>query len=177
MEFIRPWPTWDGFHQSAQSRERFRAFRTPGVGEKLILEENLFVERSIPSATKRKLTDHEMAVYRAPFPDPKSRVPTWRFPNELPIAGEPADVVALLADAHRALAASDYPKLLFAGTPGALVSPTFAEQFAATLKNCKLVRLGEGLHYLQEDHPEAIGEAVCDFIARCETKVLQRAYA
>lgn len=177
MEFIRPVPAWDDFHQSAQSRERFRMFRTPGIGEKMILEENVFVERGLPSAMRRKLTDHEMAVYRAPFPDPQSRVPTWRFPDELPIAGEPADVCALLDAAHRALATSDYPKLLLAGTPGALVSPQAAAALAATLKNCALVQLGEGLHYLQEDHPDTIGEAVCHFIARKETKVLQRAAA
>jgi haloalkane dehalogenase len=177
MEFIRPWPTWEDFHQSPVSRENFQKFRTPGLGEKLILDDNVFVERGIPSAIKRKLTDDEMAVYRAPFPDRASRVPTWRFPNELPIAGEPADVYALLQQAHRALQASEYPKLLFAGEPGALVSPAFAETFAADLTNCKLVRLGAGLHYLQEDHPDAIGEAVCDFIARCETRLLQRAVA
>jgi haloalkane dehalogenase len=177
MEFIRPWSNWDEFHQFPPARERFRKFRTPGVGEKLILEENVFVESGVPAAVKRKLTDDEMAVYRAPFPDPRSRVPTWRFPNELPIAGEPADVAALLEEAHRALAASEYPKLLFVGSPGALVSPAFGEQFAAGLKDCSLVRLGEGLHYLQEDHADAIGEAVCHFIARQETKALQRAAA
>ena len=64
-----------------------------------------------------------MAVYRAPFPTPESRRPTWRFPNELPIAGEPADVYATMERAHAALAVSTYPKLLFAAEPGALVPP------------------------------------------------------
>ena len=173
MEFIRPWATWEDFHQFPAARESFRKFRTPGLGEKLILEQNTFVER-LPSGVRRKLTEDEMAVYRAPFPDARSRLPVWRFPLELPIAGDPADVDALLAQAHRALAASDYPKLLFGGSPGALVSPAFAGQVTAGLKNCRLVQLGEGVHHLQEDHPEAIGEAVCDFIARCETKLLQR---
>jgi hypothetical protein len=66
-------------------------------------------------------------------------------------------VYATLEAAHAALASSRYPKLLFAGDPGALVSPAFAERFAATLHNCKLVQLGAGAHYLQEDHPETIG--------------------
>ena len=98
-----------------------------------------------------------MSVYRAPFPTPESRRPTWRFPNELPIAGEPADVHSTLEKAHRALAHSSYAKLLFAGNPGALVSPTFAESFAKGLKNCRLVQLDSGIHYLQEDHAEVIG--------------------
>ena len=116
----------------------------------------------------RKLSDEEMAVYRAPFLTPRSRLPTWRFPNELPIAGEPADVVATLENAHAALAVSTYPKLMFAAEPGALVSPAFAEEFAGKLKDCRLVRFGAGVHFLQEDHPEAIGRAVADFIAEAE---------
>jgi haloalkane dehalogenase len=132
MEFIWPLPTWEDFPASA--RETFQKFRTPGVGEEMILEGNAFVEGVLPSATVRKITDEEMSVYRAPFPTPASRRPTWRFPNELPIAGEPADVFSTLEKAHRALAHSSYPKLLFAGNPGALVSPTFAESFAKGLK-------------------------------------------
>jgi len=108
----------------------------------------------------RKLTDEEMSIYRAPFPTPESRRPTWRFPNELPIAGEPADVYSILEQAHSALAQSTYPKLLFVGDPGALVSPAFAERFAEGLKNCRVVQLDSGIHYLQEDHPEVIGTTV-----------------
>src|SRR5206468_11950039 len=69
--------------------------------------------------------------------------PTWRLPNELPIAGEPADVYAMLERAHAALASSRYPKLLFAGDPGALVSPGFAERFASGLHDCELVQRSE----------------------------------
>src|SRR5260221_2963791 len=98
MEFIRPMPTWDDF--PAAAREIFQNFRTSGVGEKMILEGNTFVEQILPGATIRKLTDEEMAVYRAPFPTPESRRPTWRFPNELPIAGEPADVHSTPCSKH-----------------------------------------------------------------------------
>ncbi len=168
MEFIRPMPTWDDFHQAPAARETFRRFRTPGEGERMILDGNAFVERVLPGSIIRKLSDEEMAVYRAPFPTPHSRRPTWQLPNELPIAGEPAGVHAVLEQAHAALAASTYPKLLFTGDPGALVSPAFAEHFAAGLKNCSLVRLGAGAHYLQEDHPEAIGRSVAAWMAGIE---------
>ncbi|HEX7013351.1 MAG TPA: haloalkane dehalogenase [Steroidobacteraceae bacterium] len=167
MEFIRPMPTWDDFGQGVR-RETFRKFRTPGEGEKMILEGNAFVERVLPGSVKRKLTEEEMAVYRSPFPTPQSRRPLWRLPNELPIAGEPADVYSTLERAHEALKASEYPKLLFVGDPGALISPAFAEQFAASLKNCRLVHLGPGAHYLQEDHPETIGSTVAAWIAELE---------
>lgn len=164
MEFIRPMATWDDFHQVPAARETFRTFRTPGVGESLILDGNAFVERVLPGSIVRALTDDEMTVYRAPFPTPASRRPTWRLPNELPIAGEPADVHDALQRAHDALASSRYPKLLFVGDPGALVSPEFAERFAARLHDCRVVHLGKGAHFLQEDHPDQIGRAVAGWI-------------
>ena len=152
------------------ARETFRKFRSPGEGERMIIEGNAFVERVLPGSVVRKLSEEEMAVYRAPFATPESRKPTWRLPNELPIAGEPADVNEMLEQAHLALASSRYPKLLFAGNPGALVSPAFAEAFAAKLHNCQLVQLGAGAHYLQEDHSEAIGRSVAEWIAGNETR-------
>ncbi|HUB00685.1 MAG TPA: haloalkane dehalogenase [Terracidiphilus sp.] len=162
MEFIRPMRTWSDFHPD--QTETFKKFRTPGVGEEMILEGNAFVERVIPAATARRLTDEEMAVYRAPFPTPESRRPTWRFPNELPIAGEPADVYKAMEEAHRALAQSSYPKLLFVGDPGALISPALAAQFARGLNNCRVVQLSSGLHYLQEDHPDVIGAHIKEWL-------------
>lgn len=162
MEFIRPMPTWNDFHPD--QIEIFKKFRTPQVGEEMILEGNIFVEGVLPRATARKLSDEEMSVYRAPFPTPESRRPTWRLPNELPIAGEPADVYSTLEQAHRALAQSTYPKLLFVGNPGALISPAFAEDFAKGLKNCNVVQLSSGKHYLQEDHPHEIGIQVKEWL-------------
>lgn len=168
MEFIRPMAGWDDFHQVQAARDAFRKFRTPGIGEELILDGNAFVERILPGSIKRSLSEDEMAVYRAPFQTRESRRPTWRLPNELPIAGEPADVHDALTSAHAALAASDYPKVLFVGDPGALVSPAQAESFVARLRNCRLVPLGAGAHYLQEDHPEAIGAGVAELITATE---------
>lgn len=167
MEFIRPMPSWDDFGQGPR-QDTFRKFRTPGEGEKMILDGNAFVERVLPAAIVRKLSDEEMAVYRAPFASRQSRLPTWRLPNELPIEGEPADVHEILERAHAALSASHYPKLLFAGNPGALISPDFAEQFAGSLNDCKVIQLGAGAHYLQEDHPETIGRSVAAWIGKIE---------
>ena len=169
MEFIRPYAAWDDFHQSPQARETFKKIRTPEVGETLILEDNLFIERILPGSIKRTLTEAEHAAYRAPFQSFDSRRPIWRLPNEMPIEGQPADVHALLTQAHAALAASTYPKLLFTGDPGALVSPAFAHAFASGLTNIRVVELGSGLHYLQEDHPARIGVEIRDWISQLET--------
>lgn len=173
MEFIRPMETWGDFHQSEGARETFRKFRTPGVGERLILEGNLFIEKVLQGSVRRTLSEEEMGVYRAPFPTPASRLPIWRLPNELPIAREPVDVWATLTHAHTALKASTYPKVLFAGDPGALVSPAFAEAFANGLTNCRLIQLPTGAHYLQEDHPDAIAAGVVRMIT--ESEALDRA--
>jgi haloalkane dehalogenase len=160
MEFIQPMPGWDAFHQRPQARELFQAFRTPGKGEKLVLDDNVFVERVLPGSILRTLTQEEMDAYRAPFPTPQSRRPILALPRDLPIAGEPADVYAVSEHDHAALRASTYPKLLFSGDPGALISPAAAGTFAAELQNCRHIDLGPGAHYLQEDHPDAIGQAL-----------------
>jgi haloalkane dehalogenase len=73
-----------------------------------------------------------------------------------------------LGKAHEALAESTYPKLLFAGNPGAIISPTFAQNFAKGLKNCRVVQLSSGLHYLQEDHPDVIGATVKEWLIEVE---------
>jgi hypothetical protein len=155
MEFIWPMPAWSDFHGDAI--ETFQKFRTPGVGEEMILQNNLFIEGVLPGATVRKLSEKEMSAYRAPFLPPESRRPIWRFPNEIPIEGKPADVYATMEDAHRSLAQSTYSKLLFAGDPSALISPIVAKKFAKALKNCRFAQLRSGLHYLQKDHPDVIG--------------------
>jgi haloalkane dehalogenase len=165
MEFIRPMPTWNDFHPD--QIETFKKFRTPGIGDEMILDQNLFVEGVLPAATVRQLTDEEMSVYRAPFPTRESRRPVWRFPNELPISGEPSEVYALMEEAHRALERSTYPKLLFVGNPGALISPAFAKEFVNKLKHCTVVELGSGLHYLQEDHPNAMGASIEAWLREC----------
>lgn len=164
MEFIRPVANWESFHQRPQARELFKAFRTPGQGEKLILDDNVFIERILPGSVLRPITPDELDTYRQPFPTPASRRPILALPRDLPIAGEPADMFAISTADHAALRASTYPKLLFSGDPGALISPQQAREFAAGLTDCRLVELGPGAHYLQEDHPIAIGDAVRDWL-------------
>lgn len=168
MEFIRPLAGWDEFHQLPAARELFSKFRTPGLGQTLIMEQSVFLERVLPGSVARKLSEEEMADYRAPFPTVQSRLPIWRLPNEVPIGGAPADVHADLTAAHAALKTADYPKLLFTGKPGALVSPAYAAEFAAGLKHCRLVPLESGMHYLQEDEPATIGESVAGWIEEIE---------
>jgi haloalkane dehalogenase len=90
MEFIRPLPSWDDFHQLPAARTTFQKFPTPGVGEELVLDGNAFIERVLPGSVVRKLSDAEMTAYREPFLTPATRMPILALPRELPIGGEPA---------------------------------------------------------------------------------------
>jgi haloalkane dehalogenase len=140
----------------------------------MIIEGNAFIEHVLPNSIVRHLDNDEMAAYRAPFLTKESRRPVLAFPRELPIAGEPADVDCLLRSAYAALAASNYPKLLFVGAPGALVSPDFAQEFAARLRSISVMPLGSGRHNLQEDHPDAIGRSIAGWIAGIEAVTATR---
>ncbi len=161
---------WEWSEWSDDFANLFRAFRTPGVGEKLILEENVFIEKVLPGATIRKLTDEEMNVYRAPYPDARSRRPMLAWPRQLPFKGEVPAISKMIAENLAYLTTSDTPKLLLTFEPGILITPAVAEWAGKTLKNVEVKKIGPGLHYVQEDHPDAIAAAVRDWRARTGQK-------
>jgi haloalkane dehalogenase len=142
--------------------KRFRMLRSP-EGERLVMDENYFVEVVLPAGMQRKLSDEEMEAYRAPYRDRDRRLPTLVWPRELPIEGEPADVVAIVADNAQWLAASaSVPKLFINGDPGASISGRLRE-FCRSLPNQREVTV-KGLHHLQEDSAPEIGVALRDFV-------------
>jgi haloalkane dehalogenase len=161
---LTPVPSWAEF--SPQVREVFQGFRTAGVGERMVLDDNLFIEQLLPHAILRPLAAAELDAYRAPFLDRASRAPMLAWPREIPIGGEPADVVARVVQYRDALAASALPKLLLTAEPGGLVSPPVVAWCRANLPNLEVVSVGAGIHYLQEDHPHEIGAAIATWMAR-----------
>jgi haloalkane dehalogenase len=152
---IMPVPSWDAFPEAVRSV--FQGFRTPGVGEDMIINNNMFVEQVLPGAIIRDLTEEEMERYREPFREPSSRVPIWRWPNELPIEGKPPDVVEAVNSYNQWLQQTDIPKLLFYANPGGLMQAPLVEWCNQNLKNLSTVAIGQGVHYLQEDNPHLIG--------------------
>jgi haloalkane dehalogenase len=158
---IMPVPSWDAFPE--RRRDIFKSLRTPGVGEEMIIDNNMFVEQLLPGATLRDLTEEEMERYREPFREPSSRVPTWRWPNEIPIEGEPLDVVEAVADYNQWLQKTEIPKLLLYANPGALVQAPLVEWCRQNMKNLSLVDIGQGLHFVQEDNPQGIGTALVEW--------------
>ena len=154
---VRPL-TWDEWPRTVRSL--FQQFRTPDVGWDLVVNRNAFVEQVLPGAILRKLTDEEMARYREPFTDPAARRPVWRWPNEIPVDGEPAEVASLVGEYSIWLGASSVPKLLLHAQPGAILRKDLVAWCREHVKNLRIVDVGPGLHFIQEDRPHEIGEAI-----------------
>jgi haloalkane dehalogenase len=160
MEAIVTPISWSDFPNSV--REVFQGFRSPH-GEKMVLEQNLFVEAVLPGAIQRRLSDEEMDHYRQPFVNPgEDRRPTLSWPRNIPIDGQPADVVSVVEDYSRWLAGSDVPKLFINAEPGALIRGRIRE-LIRTWPNLTETTVN-GVHFVQEDSPDEIGTAVAAFV-------------
>jgi haloalkane dehalogenase len=154
MEAIVMPVTWEQW----PPRRAFERLRSPD-GEAMVLEQNYFVERILANSVLRGLTDEEMEVYRRPYAEPgESRRPTLTWPREIPIDGEPADVVAIVREYGEWLAASPVPKLFINADPGAILTGDQRE-FCRTWPNQREITV-PGSHFIQEDSPHAIGEAI-----------------
>ena len=156
----QPIDTWDEWPENA--RNIFQALRSP-AGEELVLEKNIFVERILPRSILRDLTEKEMEQYRLPYTEPgESRRPTLSWPRQIPVAGEPAEIVALVRDYGLWLAASDVPKLFINADPGSILIGAQRE-FCRSWPNQREVTVA-GAHFIQEDSPIEIGQAIADWV-------------
>jgi haloalkane dehalogenase len=161
MEGIVTPVNWSDWPEAA--RGIFQGFRSPR-GEELVLERNMFVEAVLPSAVIRELGEEEMNAYRAPFSQPEDRQPTLNWPRQIPIEGEPEHMVALVNDYADWLARSDdLPKLFINAEPGSILVGRQRE-FCRSWPNQVEVTVA-GAHFLQEDSPAEIGQAVADWLA------------
>jgi haloalkane dehalogenase len=160
MEAVAMPIDWSDFPDPMQSV--FKGFRSP-EGESMVLEQNMFVEAVLPASVRRKLTDEEMDHYREPFRNAgEDRRPTLSWPRNIPIEGEPADVVATVEEYGAWLSQSDVPKLFIKGEPGALIRGR-ALEFVRTWPNQTEVAV-PGVHFIQEDSPDEIGSALASFV-------------
>ena len=157
---VAPFPSWNDWPEEA--RGIFQGFRS-AKGEDMILNRNMFIERVLPSSILRKLTDQEMAEYRAPFVERDSRETMLNWPRQIPIAGEPANVVAHVQQYAHWLQQSCVPKLFVNAEPGSILIGGQRE-FCRTWPNQKEVVV-KGLHFIQEDSPDEIGCSVADWVA------------
>ena len=157
---VAPFATWDDFSKDAQGV--FQGFRSP-AGEDMVLDKNIFVERVLPGSVLRGLTEDEMAVYRRPFAEPgEMRRPTLTWPRQIPIEGEPADVVAIVEAYGEWLQSSQVKKLFVNAEPGAILTGKVRD-FCRTWPNQTEVTVA-GSHFIQEDSPDEIGQAIAAWL-------------
>ncbi|HTK92782.1 MAG TPA: haloalkane dehalogenase [Verrucomicrobiae bacterium] len=158
---VRPL-TWADWPEVA--RKVFQGMRSP-AGDEMVLEKNVFVERILPLSVLRGLTEAEMAVYRTPYVEPgEARRPTLTWPRQIPIDGEPADVVAIVDEYARWLAKSPLPKLFVNADPGTILTGPQRE-FCRTWPHQDEITVRGG-HFIQEDSPHEIGRAIAGFLSR-----------
>jgi len=156
---VQPIPGWEDWSEAATPV--FQGFRSD-KGEQMILDRNLFIERVLPGSVIRKLSDAEMTEYRKPFLKPEDRWPTLTWPRQIPINGEPADVVAIVDAYAKWMAANDVPKLFVNAEPGAILIGK-QRDFCRSWKNQTEVTV-PGTHFIQEDSGPAIGRAIAGWI-------------
>ena len=158
---VRPqgWDHWDVMNM----RPLLRSLRSE-AGERMVLQENFFIEKILPGAVLRTLSAEEMAEYRRPFAEPgEGRRPTLTWPREIPIEGNPADVATIVAAYAEWLGASDVPKLFLKAEPGALLGDGVNLDTARSWPAQTEVTIA-GVHFVQEDSPDEIGQAIANWI-------------
>jgi haloalkane dehalogenase len=184
---LHDWGSALGFHWASRHPERVRAVaymesiaqprewedlppsRAPifrdlrsDKGERMILDGNAFIEMLLPKLIIRTLSKAEMDAYRRPFIEPEARRPTLVWPRELPIGGEPADVVEIVENYGQWLLRSPLPKLFINAEPGSLLIGR-AREFCRSWPNQEAITV-RGIHFMQEDSPDEIGSALARFV-------------
>jgi haloalkane dehalogenase len=156
---VRPVASWDEWSPSATPI--FQGFRSD-KGDTMILERNMFIERVLPGSILRKLTEAEMTEYRRPFLRSADRWPMLTWPRQIPIAGEPAEVVRIAADYSQWMAANGLPKLFVNAEPGAILIGALRDFCRSWNKQTEVTVPGS--HFIQEDSGPAIGRAVASWM-------------
>ncbi|WSW98452.1 haloalkane dehalogenase [Streptomyces sp. NBC_00989] len=160
--------TWEEFPEGG--RELFRAIRTEGVGEAMILDQNAFIEQALPAASVTPLTPADLAAYRKPYPTRESRRPLLRWPRSMPLGGEPADVVTRIEAYDEWLRSSpDVPKLLLTFTPGpgTMMHENVIAWCAANIAALEIEHSDAVAgHHTPEDQPELIAAAISAWVER-----------
>jgi haloalkane dehalogenase len=139
---------------------------TPGVGEEIVLDQNRFVTELLPGSLVHGLSAEEQAVYEEPFPTVESRRPILFCPRALPVDGQPGSTMEVLdANARWLCDSAGVPKLLQTFEPGFLLTPSIAKWVTENVAEIEVEHLGHGVHWVQEDQPEAIAASIDRWLA------------
>ena len=142
----------------------FKVIRAPFIGWFMLAVMNMFLKKVVPESIVRKLNKEEMDNYLAPFPTIASRKPVRRWPQQIPIDGKPEGVHKIIDAYHHWLTESDVPKLCLYAHPGAILTKKHIEYIKVSFPKTKMVDIGEGIHYVQEDNPHQIGEEIVKWL-------------
>jgi haloalkane dehalogenase len=168
MEGVLP-PAFPQASYAAMGEEMggmFKAMRDEQQGYKMIMEGNMFVNAILPQMVNRSLGSEASQEYGAPYQTIESRLPTWAWPKEVPIGGEPTSNVKLMQDIESFMSQTDMPVLLAYAEPGVLVPPQAVPYYTGLIQNIETSFIGQGLHFIQEDQPHSIGRAIADWLRR-----------
>ena len=158
MEAIVKKISWEDWPKDAKSI--FQGFRSD-AGEDLILKKNLFIEGVLPNAIIRNLTETEMDIYRKPFLKEIDRRPTLDWPRQIPINNEPEEVCKIVDDYSSWMSINEIPKLFINADPGSILTGKQRE-FCRNWNNQQELTV-KGNHFIQEDSPKEIGEAISNW--------------
>lgn len=159
-------------HLPLRMKMTFRMMKNPRRAKKLIVDKNIMVEKMLPDiGVRRELSKGELDAYRVPFSDAetRSRVLLPMGPAAMPIRGRsesPWDMAGMMDSYADWLRDTEIPKLLLHAKPGLIASPSAVRQAEKTFTNLESVSLGRGVHFLPEDHPDAIARAIAEFVDR-----------
>jgi haloalkane dehalogenase len=160
MEAIVMPLTWDQWPENA--RNIFQLMRSE-AGEELVLEKNIFVERILLNDSAKGFSEEEKAEYIRPFKEAgEDRRPTLTWPRQIPVDGEPQEVISEVIKNGEFHKDSSIPKLFINADPGSILIGEQRE-FVRSWNNLKEVTV-KGNHFIQEHSPKEIGEAIKSFI-------------
>ncbi|MFI5896992.1 haloalkane dehalogenase [Actinoplanes sp. NPDC051513] len=157
--------TWEEFPEGG--RAIFRALKTAGVGEAMILDDNVFIEQVLPGDVGQGLSEKDLDVYRKPYATRESRRPMLQWARAMPLGGEPAEIVARIDRYDEWLMESaDVPKLLLTFDQGVMMTPELVDWCVANMAHLEVEKCGAGGHHTPEDQPEAIAAAISSWLDR-----------
>jgi haloalkane dehalogenase len=148
---------------SPQARKRVETIRDPKAGEELGLDTDGLVRQAFTKGVLTPVADEDLEAYLTPYPTRESRRPLLEWARQMPIDGEPAQLIARIEAFDAWLAASTgVPKLLmtFEGSPTLLISPDLAAWCAANVAALEIAACGQAAHHAPEDQPEAIAVTI-----------------
>jgi len=161
MEAMYDAPTL--FDMPASIRIAIKMIRMPMFGWLMVKVANMFIKKMLPDMILRDLADAEMKYYAAPYPTSKSRNPLLAWPKDVPFGGIPKAVAEAVSSWNKWLTVTDIPKLCFYVSPGVAIKEKDVKIIKESMKNLKMIDLGEGLHFIQEDYPHEIGAGIAEW--------------